>query len=162
MKPSLVSSAVFFAFILLAAPVFAQTDSTASNITSPVSGYGKVQFMRKTGFEGSGAGFTVFIDSNYVCKLNEARYSVQRVPVGTHSFSVQFGGKKSKTGAEKITIDIEEGKTYYIQVLYQTGFFVNNILCQEVTASSARLMLPKLKEDKGCAEDNSYISASAN
>ncbi len=150
---------IFAVFFVLAIPVLAQTDSTASGISSKISGYGKVYFMRKTGFEGSGAGFTVFVDSNFVCKLNEARYTFQQVSVGTHSFSVQFGGKKSKTEAEKITIDIEEGKTYYVQILYQTGFFMNNILCQEVTAGSAKTMFSKLKEDKGCAENNILLTS---
>ena len=112
----------------------------------------KVYFMRTTGFQGSAAAFTSFIDGEMVCKLNNKRYSIHEVSPGTHLFSVQFAGKKSKSKAEdeQISIELEAGKTYYIQMLFQTGLFVNNLYCQEVTESSANKILPDLKEDTKC------------
>jgi hypothetical protein len=95
-------------------------------------------------------GFTAFIDDSLVCKLNNKRFSVHTVSPGTHKFTVQFAGKKSKDKAEPISIDIEAGKTYYVQMIFQSGFFANNLYCQEVTASSARAILPQLKQDTKC------------
>ena len=116
-----------------------QTDSTKQS--------GKVYFMRSTGFQGSAQGFTVFIDDSVVCKLNNKRFSIHDVAPGTHRFSVQFAGKSSKEKAERIEIEIEAGKTYYIQLIFQSGLVKNNLYCQEVTKSSANTMLDKLKED---------------
>lgn len=111
---------------------------------------GKVYFLRSTGYNGSAAAFTVFIDDTVVCKLNNKRYSIHDVQPGTHSFSVQFAGKKSKEKAERIEITVEPGKTYYIQLIFQGGMFVNNLYCQEVTENSAKKVLPDLQEDKKC------------
>ncbi|MBA6313426.1 DUF2846 domain-containing protein [Cellulophaga baltica] len=112
----------------------------------------KVYFMRTTGFQGSAQGFTAFIDGELTCKLNNKRYSVHEIAPGTHLFSVQFAGKKSKEKAakEQITISVEAGKTYYIQMLFQTGILVNNLYCQEVTENSANTILPNLQEDTKC------------
>jgi hypothetical protein len=132
---------ISFLIFSKASVVFAQNDSATT---------GKVYFMRKNGFVGSGAGYNVFIDSAFVCKLNEKRYSVHDVAAGNHSFSVQFGGRKSKSVAEKISVDIESGKTYYIELIFQSSMFFNNIYCQEVTVNSAKTILPSLKEDKNC------------
>jgi Protein of unknown function (DUF2846) len=108
---------------------------------------GKVYFMRSTGYTGSAQGFTVFIDDVIKCKLNNKRYSIHEVPTGTRRFSVQFAGKSSKEKAERIEITVEAGKTYYIQLIFQTGLLKNNLYCQEVTESSAKTMLGNLKED---------------
>ena len=111
---------------------------------------GKVYFMRSTGYMGSAQGFTVFIDDSMVCKLNNKRFSIHNIPPGKHTFSVQFAGKISKEKSEKIEINIEMGRTYYIQLLFQSGFFANNIYCQEVTESSAKTIIGKLAEDNKC------------
>ena len=107
----------------------------------------KVYFLRSTGFQGSAQGFTTFIDDKVVCKLNNKRYSIHEVTPGTHYFSVQFAGKNSKEKAERIEIELEAGKIYYIQLIFQTGLLKNNLYCQEVTKSSAITMMDKLKED---------------
>lgn len=111
---------------------------------------GKVYFLRSTGFNGSAAGFTVFIDDIVVCKLNNKRYSIHDVAPGNHRFSVQFAGKESKEKAERIEISIEAGKIYYIQLIFQGGFWKNNLYCQEVTENSAKKVMPDLQEDKKC------------
>jgi hypothetical protein len=101
-------------------------------------------------FQGSASAFTAFIDGELACKLNNKKYSIHEVAAGEHQFTVQFGGKKSKKKAEPITINIEAGNTYYIQMVFQTGAFVNNLYCQEVTESSAKTILSDLEEDTKC------------
>lgn len=123
----------------------AQSDSTKAS-----TGNGTVYFLRSTGYTGSAQGFTVFIDDNVVCKLNNKRFSIHEVTAGKHIFSVQFAGKSSKEKAERIEINIEPGKTYYIQLIFQSGLLKNNLYCQEVTESSAKTMMGKLTEDNKC------------
>jgi hypothetical protein len=134
------------AAVLLTTAAFSQVDS-AQAIATPTSGTATVYFMRSTGFTGSAQGFTVFIDDAIVCKINNKRYSTHTIPAGKHIFSAQFAGKKSKEKAERIEIEMEEGKEYYIQLIFQNGILVNNIYCQEVTKSSAAKILASLKQD---------------
>ncbi|MFZ9877174.1 MAG: DUF2846 domain-containing protein [Chitinophagaceae bacterium] len=131
-------------FLLLVCSVFFVAGISAQSKT------GKVYFIRSTGLAGSAGPFTAFIDDGLVCKLNNKRYSIHEVSAGEHNFSVQFTGKKSKDKAERITIDVEAGKTYYIQLIFQAGMIKNNVYCQEVTASSAKTVLKDCEEDKKC------------
>ncbi len=109
-----------------------------------------VYFIRSTGFSGSATSFKAFIDDNFVCNLNNKRYSIHEIEPGEHKFTVQFAGKKSKKKAEPIMIEMEAGKTYYVQMIFQTGLIKNNLYCQEVTKSSADAMIKDLKEDTKC------------
>jgi hypothetical protein len=110
----------------------------------------RIIFMRSTGYQGSLGAFTAFIDDQLVCRLNNKRYSMHLVAPGDHTVSAQFAGKKSKEKAERVSMRTEGGKTYYVQFIINTGMFVNNLYCQEVTENSARLILPSLKEDTNC------------
>ena len=89
-----------------------------------------IYFIRSTGYNGSLTAFTAFIDKQLVCKLNNKKYSIHQVEPGEHSFTVQFAGTEAKEKAEPITINVEAGKTYYIQMLFQPGFWANNLYCQ--------------------------------
>ena len=124
-------------------------------ITFSISGhsqdkYARVYFIRSTGFQGSATAFTTFIDEQLVCKLNNKKFSIHQVEPGEHSFAVQFAGKQSKAKAEKIMINVEAGKTYYIQMVFQTGIIKNNLYCQEVTENSAKTVLVNCVEDTKC------------
>lgn len=118
-------------------------DTTSSNMAT-------VYFIRSTGFQGSATAFTAFIDDSVVCKLNNKRFSIHTIVPEQHKFTVQFAGKKPKEKAEAIHINTEAGKTYYIQMIFQPGAFINNLYCQEVTENSAKTMLPALKQDTKC------------
>ena len=142
MKSILLATAI----LLLNTTGFAQ----AQTATDTSAKTGTVYFIRATGYAGSATAFTAFVDGNLACKLNNKKFSVHQVPAGEHVFTVQFAGKKAKEKAEPITINVEEGKTYYIQMVFQTGFFVNNLYCQEVTENSAKTVLKQCQEDTKC------------
>lgn len=110
----------------------------------------KVYFIRSTGFQGSAVAFTAFIDQQLVCKLNNKKYSIHELSPGEHVFTVQFAGKTAKEKAEPIKINVEAGKTYYVQMVFQTGYLKNNLYCQEVTESSAKTVLTNCVEDTKC------------
>lgn len=111
---------------------------------------GKIYFLRSTGFQGSAAAFKTFIDGEFVCKLNNKKYSIHEVPVGKHECSVQFGGKKSKENAEKFEVLVEAGKITYVQLVFETGIFINNIYCEEVTENTATQKMKMMEEDTKC------------
>ena len=128
---------LFFITLLCSTQTFAQQNA-------------KLYFIRTTGFNGSAVPFTAFVDDTLKCRLNNKRYSIHEISPGIHTISIQFAGKKSKSKAEKITIEMEAGKTYYVQMIFQAGLFVNNLYCQEVTENSAKTILINLKEDNDC------------
>ena len=115
---------------------------------------GLVYFIRGKGYAGSATAFNALIDGERVCKLNNRRYSIHEVSPGEHEFKAQFQGKKGKKNAEIVTIDIEAGKTYYIQMVMQTTFFVNDLIPQEITRNSALRVVKddKIKLDANCRE----------
>jgi hypothetical protein len=111
---------------------------------------GKIYFLRSTGFQGSAAAFKTFIDGELVCKLNNKKYSIHEVSIGKHECSVQFGGKKSKEKAEKFEVQVEAGKSTYVELVFETGIFINNIYCQEVTENTANKKMEIMEEDTKC------------
>lgn len=111
---------------------------------------GKIFFLRSTGFQGSAVAFKTFIDGEFVCKLNNKKYSIHEVPVGKHECSVQFGGKKSKEKAEKFEVQVEAGKITYVQLVFETGLLINNIYCEEVTENTAIQKMKIMEEDTKC------------
>lgn len=109
-----------------------------------------LHFFRSTGFHGSAGRFNAFIDGTLVCKLNNRRYSTHEVTPGQHTITVQFGGKRPNELAEPILLEVEGGKTYYVQMVFESGVLVDNLYCLEVTERSAKTILPRLKEDPNC------------
>ena len=109
---------------------------------------GKVYFIRSEGLQAPAAAFSLFVDQKMVGKLNNKRFSIHNVNPGKHVFSTRFVGKKSSEKAEKIEMQIEDGKTYYVQVKFQHGLFKNKLHFKEVKEDDAKKMLPGLREIK--------------
>ena len=107
---------------------------------------GKVYFIRSEGFQAPAAAFNLFVDQKIVGRLNNKRYSIHEVKPGKHTFSTQFAGKNPRQKAEKIEVEIEAGKTYYIQVKFQHGLFKNKLHFKEVKEDEAKALLPGLKK----------------
>lgn len=106
----------------------------------------KIYFLRSTGFSGSATSFKCFIDKKIVCNLNNKRYSLHEVDSGRHQVDVQFSGKEYKQNDEPVFIDVEPGKTYYVQLTLKAKF-ISDLLCQEITQNTAKVMMKELKED---------------
>ena len=152
-KSSVVSRllVVLFLFLLCSVDVFGQ-DLPEND---PDADFGIVYFIRGKGHAGSATAFSALIDGKRVCKLNNRRYSRHEVAPGAHEFSAQFGGKTGKKKAELIQIDIEAGKTYYVQMVMQASFWVNDVRAQEITRNSALHLLEddEIKLDPKCGEE---------
>lgn len=113
---------------------------------------GKIYFLRATGFNGAISALRVFIDGEFACKLNNNKYSIHEVSTGKHECSVQSGGNKLKKWAEKFQVNVEAGKTTYVQVFLALGPLSNNVYCQEITENSAITLKKrnKMKIDNKC------------
>lgn len=124
--------------------------SLANIVAATAQDKGKVYFIRSTGFQGSAVAFTAFIDKELVCKLNNKRYSIHDVNSGEHTFTVQFAGKNAKAKAEPIKINIEAGKTYYIQMIFEAGIAKNNLYCLELNENQGKSLLLYCEHDTNC------------
>ena len=137
---------ILFIVMLVSNSLFAQN----TNAKDSASKTGKVYFLRSTGLSFITKRFSLFIDDELVCKIDEKRYSLHQLKPGKHFFSVQTGGTKPKQKGQQIDIKIEPGKSYYIQIIMQMDIWVSNIICQEVTENSANKILSSLREEKDC------------
>jgi hypothetical protein len=95
----------------------------------------------------------VFIDSNFICKLDERRYFVMRVPPGKHVFAMQLRGKKIKNSSKDIVVNIESGKSYYIQLVYTSYPRLTEMSCKLLPEDLAKMILPDLRVDQGCSKE---------
>lgn len=133
------------------------------------SAFGKVYFMRlpireqESLLEMAVNYCNVFIDSNFICKLDEKKYFSTSVPAGMHRFDMRVTGKKIKAKSESIfavtsesiTFNVEAGKSYYIQFVFRRYDNRRRLdtYCKYLTEERANMMLPDLKEDKSCYKD---------
>ncbi|MDZ7612714.1 MAG: DUF2846 domain-containing protein [Flavobacteriaceae bacterium] len=143
MKVSLKTIILLIAIFLTGSGAFIFAQDIPENIAD--ADFGLVYFIRGKGFSGSATSFSAIIDDVNVCNLNNRSYSVHQVTPGLHQFKAQFGGKKGKSKAEILEINVEPGKTYYVQMLMQMSFWVNDLTSQEITRNSA---LGLIKEDE--------------
>ncbi|MBS4062923.1 MAG: DUF2846 domain-containing protein [Chitinophagaceae bacterium] len=136
--------------ILLSIFLLTVTSFAFAQTSDSVASKSKVYFLRNTGYIGSAAAFKTFIDDQFLCRLNNKRYTVHEVPSGKHTFSVQFGGTTLKEKAERFELTLEPGKIYYLRVVFKNGAFVNNVYCEEITENTAKNEIALLKEDTKC------------
>lgn len=123
-------------------------------VCSAAAGQGtaKIYFFRNTGYSGWAAAYSAFIDDTLVCKLNNNRYSIHEIKPGQRKISTQFYGKNSKDKAQFININIEAGRTYYVQL--EQGGAGTKIYPQEIGESSTRKLMEKCKLDSDCKIDD--------
>ena len=65
--------------VFLAIGFVTVSNLNAQQIDVSVNETGKICFIRSTGFQGSATAFKTFIDEQFVCKLNNKRYSIHEV-----------------------------------------------------------------------------------
>jgi len=119
------------------APVSAQSEA------------GTVHLLRRTGYSDSAGSYSIFMDGERICALNNKRFSKHEVPVGSHSFTARFTGKNEKDSAEPLVIQVEAGKNYYIR-LTQRGGVSAKLSWTELTENSGKIAIAELKEDQNC------------
>src|SRR5579872_6793205 len=108
----------------------------------------KIYFIHSTGLNGLG-GFQAFIDEKHVCNLKGKRFSIHEVQPGKHKISVQYTGKEFNPKTEPILIEVQSGKSYYIEMSEKTKAFKSSKLdCMELTEISGMRMMIDLKQEQ--------------
>lgn len=122
----------------------------ASVETQDTTNYGKVYFLRSTGFSASAAGFKVNVDGAQVCKLKNNQYSIHALKNGEHTISILAATSTKKSANETLKLEIEPNKTYYINIMMQVNALTYNVSCEEIPFSSALKKMKTLEENKNC------------
>lgn len=138
---------LFFVILLTALKLSAQTDTASA----------KVCFMRlpmvnaKSTLDLFVNQPAVTVDEKKICQLNEKRYTIKSFPVGVHEFNMQVPlGKNSINKVKPVTLELEAGRTYYIQLFYLYNGKWDNSYCKVLSEERAMMMMDDLKEDKSC------------
>src|SRR5687768_14031023 len=126
--------------------VFSKNNTTAVR-SQPLM---DVYFLRETGTVSTLLGYEIFCDDRSICKLNNHKYTIYRVPEGKHTFSVQYFGRTAKSKSEKLVMNIEEGKTYYVEVTQNSKVYDPYTYCRVMPEDVAKELLPKLTRDTNC------------
>ncbi len=110
---------------------------------------GTVYVIRRAGYAGALEGYSIFMDGERICVLNNKKYSVHQVSVGKHSFNVRFNGKRDKGNKDLLVIDIEADRDHYITIEQHNGF-KSKVRLQELAASSGKRALEDVTRDDSC------------
>lgn len=105
-----------------------------------------VVFYRKKQFAGAALNFTIRANGQEICRLSNKRYLIYKTPPGKTEFTTVAGGLNIPD-KDKLVLNLQAGKVYYIQGDMITRFFTNKMELSEVTESTAQKNLPEMKPD---------------
>ncbi len=105
-----------------------------------------VYFYRGKQFTSALQNFVLKADGKEICRLSVKRYVVYKGQPGKVAFSAVEGGlvipKK-----EMLELDLEAGKSYYVQCDVKTGLLTARMEMTEVTESTAKKKMEGLEAD---------------
>ena len=106
-------------------------------------------FIRSTGLQGGAVPFSIFMDNQKICKLNNNRYSIHEINPGEHNITMQFRGKKPKDFGK--VFNILPGNSYYFELgLKQVSKIDYRLYFHEISKNKADDLMKSLKEDVNC------------
>lgn len=112
----------------------------------------KVHIMRSTGYAGSLDGYSIFMDGQRICVLNNKSRSIHEVPPGEHRFTIRANGKREHEKAEVMLLTVASGQDYYLMVEQTQGFWRTFLTLQELTPASGQRMLGRMQHEDTCEE----------
>ena len=105
----------------------------------PDENYGVVYFVRDSAFVGGGISYFIFEDTTKIGLLKSGTYFIHKTTPGKHTYLAETEARSA------ITLDIEAGKTYYIEGSVGMGFLAGRPQLIEITEPVARRYLPDLE-----------------
>lgn len=129
----------YFAFLFLmfaSCNIFAQANAEE----------GEIVFIRPREYRASLVNFSIFADEQRVSKISNGRFLKHKMKAGKHFVSLQRMGKRPKRNAVLTPIEVEVGKTKYVLLTWQQGFWKNRFVATEITETSSKNFYYKIKE----------------
>lgn len=100
---------------------------------------GVVYFVRDSAFGGAGISYFIFEDTKKIGLLKSGTYFIHKTTPGKHTYLAETEARAA------VTLDVEAGKTYYIEGNVGMGFWAGRPQLTEITEPVARQYLPELE-----------------
>lgn len=99
---------------------------------------GVVYFVRESAFTGGGISYFIFEDTTKIGLLKSGTYFIHKTTPGKHTYLAETESRSA------VTLDVEAGKTYYVEGSVGLGFLAGRPQLTEITEAVARQLLPEL------------------
>ncbi len=123
--------------------------TTGLNLSAQDSLNAKVYFIRRTGVNSFAETFDIYIDRRRICTLENDRFSIYNLPEGRHEFDVKETNDQLTITYTPTVIDIEKGKTYYLELNFGEGA-ISKIQLASVTERKAKKLMKNCQTDPQC------------
>ncbi len=121
---------------------FAQTE-----IPKPPADKAMVVFIRPAEITSALDNWVLMANGDEFCRISNNRYVTYLAKPGKVSFSSKRGGIGIGKPKSSLELELEAGKTYYVQCDIKTNLINVRILLNEITLSTAKRFLEKAKPD---------------
>jgi hypothetical protein len=130
--------------LLFAAQPHDGLPSTSKNAMAADSA--TVYFYRGKQFSASLVNYVLLANDKEICRLSVKRYVVYKGLPGKVYFTSREGGLAIPK-KEQLELDLEAGKSYYVQCDVKTGLVTTRMEMTEVTESTAKKKMEGLQPD---------------
>ena len=121
---------------------FAQTELPAAPADKAL-----VVFIRPAEMQGALANWVLIANDEEFCRISNNRYVTYLAQPGKITFSSKRGGIGIGKPKDFLEMELEAGKTYYVQCEIKTNLINIRILLNEITLSTAKKFFAKAKPD---------------
>ena len=104
----------------------------------PDANHGVVYFVRDSAFGGAGISYFIFEDTKKIGLLKSGTYFIHKTTPGKHTYLAETEARAA------VTLDVEAGKTYYIEGNVGMGFWAGRPQLTEITEPVAKQYLSDL------------------
>lgn len=109
-------------------------------------------FYRKGQFGGALQNYNVYVNGKKLCKISNGKFFSYNMTPGEAYLTSKAGGVEVFKKKETFSLDVEAGKTYYIECNLKRSLTRYRMEFTEVTQNTAKNVMKKLEEDN-CMED---------
>ena len=141
----LFSIAVLPALALLLA-IQPEADPVSRTVSTATADSATVYFYRGKQFTSALANYVLLANDKQICRLSVKRYVVYKALPGKVYFTSREGGLAIPK-KEQLELDLEAGKSYYVQCDVKTGLVTTRMEMTEVTESTAKKKMDGLQPD---------------
>jgi hypothetical protein len=135
---------LFVSIVLMSA--FSSLAQNAEEYYKPSPENATVVFYRGSQLWRAAVNFTIRVDGVELCRLSNNRFLVYRTLPKTVNFTNVAGGLNIPD-KEKLEMQLEAGKIYFVQCDIKSGFFTDRMEMTEVTESTAKRKMDGIKPD---------------
>lgn len=135
----------FFVLFFLIISVVSKAQDTIPNAPSDKA---LIVFIRPPEMANALDNWVLMADDNEFCRISNNRYVTYLSNPGTVVFTSKRGGLGIGKPKDNLELELEAGKTYYVQCDIKSNLISVRILLNEITKSTAKKFLIKAKPDK--------------